>query len=184
MNNKYILLRHGETKYQANNEKIFYPFPENPPIELTAKGKQQIKDAVNSFEKVDIIYSSPFYRTKQTSAIASKKFGLKVNYDERLVDINFGIFHGRPTHELWDKISERELFDKKPEGGETRTEVQERIIDFFEEVDKKYKGKTILVISHADPIWLLVSHLKGLAKDETVKHKKDYHPKVGTFVRL
>lgn len=182
MRNKYIFLRHGETMYQAKRLKVFYPFPENPPISLTARGKKMIKDAVDSFEKVDVIYASPFYRTRQTAGIAVKRFKLKVNYDKRLIDINFGVYHGRPFNELWEVISERELFYKKPEGGETRRNVKKRVIDFYQEIDKKYQDKTILVISHADPIWLLVSYLKGLTEEETLKHKKDYHPKVGTFI--
>ena len=52
MRNKYILLRHGETKYQAQNLPVFYPFPEKPPISLTAKGKQQIKKAIDSFDEI------------------------------------------------------------------------------------------------------------------------------------
>lgn len=182
--NKYILLRHGETMYQAKGLEVFYPFPENPPISLTAKGKKMIKDAVDSFEKVDVIYASPFYRTRQSAAIASQKFGLKVNYDERLIDINFGIYHGRPFSDLWEAIEEKELFYKRPEGGETRREVKKRVVEFIEEIDKKYKEKVILIISHADPVWLLASYAKGLTEKETLEHKKDYHPKVGTFMKI
>lgn len=187
MRNKYILLRHGETKYQAEDLPIFYPFPENPPIGLTTKGKKMIKDAVLEIKKendIDIIYASPFYRTTQSANIASDILRVKPKYDKRLIDINFGIYHGKPFNELWNKISERELFYKKPEKGETRRNVKKRVLSFFKEIDKKHKDKTILIISHADPIWLLVSHLKGLTEEQTIKHKKDYHPKVGTFVKL
>jgi len=184
MNNKYILLRHGETMYQAKGLEVFYPFPENPPISLTTKGKKMIEDVVNNFEKVDVIYASPFYRTRQSAAIAAKKFGLKVKYDKRLIDINFGIYHGKSFSELWKVMDEKELFYKRPKGGETRREVKKRMVEFLKEVDKKHKDKVILIISHADPIWLLVSYAKDLTEKKTLEHKKDYHPKVGTFMEI
>ena len=187
MRNKYVFLRHGETKYQANGFPILYPSPENPPITLTVKGKGMIKDSVNEIKKkydIDLIYASPVYRTTQSSLIASKILGIKPKYDKRLVDINFGIYHGRPFKDLWDNISPRELFYKRPEGGETRREVKKRVLNLYKDLEKKHKGKIILIISHADPIWLLVSYLKGLTELETLKHKKDYHPHVGEYIEL
>ena len=187
MRNKYILLRHGETIYQTKKSSLLYPFPEKSQISLTAKGKKMIKDAVLEIKKesdIDLIFASPFYRTTQSAKIASEILGVKPKFDKRLIDINFGIYHGRTYKELWKDISERQIFYKRPPGGETRRNVKKRVLSFFKEIEKKHKDKTILVISHADPIWLLASHLKGLTEDETMAHKKDYHPKVGTFIKL
>jgi len=47
MNNKYILLRHGETRYQAEGLDILYPKNENPDLPITEHGKEQIKKVAN-----------------------------------------------------------------------------------------------------------------------------------------
>ena len=185
MKNKYILLRHGETPYQAKGLNLLYPNPFDDSVQLTARGKKMIKDAILEIKKkhkIDLIYSSPVYRTRQSSKIALEILKIKPKYDERLTDINFGIYNGRPIDDLWKDISQQEFFYKRPPKGENRRDVKKRVVSFFKEIDKQYKDKTILVISHADPIWMLASYLKGYTEKEILKHKKEDHPKVGHYV--
>ena len=149
MRNKYILLRHGETIYQTKKSSLLYPFPEKSPISLTAKGKKMIKDAVLEIKKesdIDLIFASPFYRTTQSAKIASEILGVKPKFDKRLIDINFGIYHGRTYKELWKDISERQIFYKRPPGGETRRNVKKRVLSFFKEkaADTARKGKVTI----------------------------------------
>ena len=43
MNNRYILLRHGNTIYQEEKKGFLYLIPERDPVFWTEKGKEQIK---------------------------------------------------------------------------------------------------------------------------------------------
>jgi len=90
MRNRYILMRHGETKYQATNSRMFYSAKEQFSLPITKKAEEVIKKQAKRLKKnVDLIYSSDFYRTKQTAEIVAKELGLKIKFDKRLRDTDF-----------------------------------------------------------------------------------------------
>ncbi len=207
LKNKYILLRHGETIYQTKKKGLLYPWPDFI-TNLTEKGKAQIKDAakqlknkktcpVGSRRKRDsfgvvLIYSSDFLRTRQTAEIIAKILGLKIIFDKRLRDINFGIFQGGKTDEYRKFfINKKQKFFKRPPKGESWRDVRKRTIDFIKDIEKKHKNKTILIISHGDPIWLLNGCLKGISEkkllekrqfDNTFSSVKGFYPGPGEFL--
>ena len=174
MQNIYFILRHGQTPYQLKKEKICYPWPEPLPILLTEKGKKQIKAAAKKLKKgkIDLIYSSDIPRARQTAEIVAKELGLKVIFDKRLRDVNMGIFRGRSYKEFQKYFSRRkELFFKSVPQGESWDDVKERMMNFLKEIDKKYKNKKILIVSHGDPLWLLEGAVKGLDNEQLLEQK-------------
>lgn len=174
MNNTYFLLRHGQTTYQLKKEKIIYPWPENEPILLTEEGKKQIGIVAEKLkkEKINLIFSSDITRARQTARIIAQEFKVKVIFDKRLREINVGIFRGKRTKEYHNYFSSpEEILWKTPPQGENLINCQKRIFDFFKEIDKKYKDKKILIISHGDPLWLLEGKIKGLSNEELLKQK-------------
>ncbi len=192
MRNKYILLRHGETKYQEENIPVIYSKEENPTIPLTGNGKEKIKKVAKELKtkSIDLIYSSPFKRAEQTASIIAEELGLKVNFDKRLIDTDFGIFHGRPITEYYDYFTkEKDRFLERSPQGENWTDVQERVLEFIKEIDKKYKDKKILIVSHGDPIWLLAGFLKQVNNKELAKKRhnsfgeyKGFYATTGQFI--
>ncbi len=171
LRNNYFLLRHGETVYQTRKRGIVYPWPENSLVKLTERGKTQIKRAakVLKAKKIDIIYSSDTFRTRQTAEIVAKEVGLKVIFDPRLRDINLGIYHGRKKEEFYRDFQRDnpKRFSKRPKGGESWNDLKRRMKDFIRSVDKKHTNKNILIISHGDPLWLLEKAVvKGLNNQE------------------
>jgi isoleucyl-tRNA synthetase len=51
------------------------------------------------------------------------------------------------------------------------------MLNFLREIDKKYKNKKILIVSHGDPLWLFWGALKGLTNQEFLDEmfvKKNY----------
>ncbi len=191
LRNCYFILRHGETIYQTKKKDLSYPsFPEKPPIKLTKNGENQIKAAVKKLKKenVDLIFSSDFFRTKQTAKIAAKELALKINFDKRLRDINLGIYHGRAKKEFYQNLPENptEIFYKKIPGGESWLDCQKRMLSFLKEIDKKYKGKTILIVSHGDPLWLLWGAVRNYSQKKLleIKLEKRNYPKVGELRKL
>ncbi len=172
--NNYFLLRHGQTPYQLKKDKIIYPWPEPKPLLLTKKGKEEIKSIAKKLkkEKIDLIFSSDLPRTRQTAEIIAEETGSKIVYDQRLREINVGIFRGRKIKEYYDYFSSpEEMFWKAPQKGENLREVQKRVFDFFKEIDKKYNRKNILIVSHGDPLWLLEGKIKKKSDAELIKEK-------------
>jgi len=192
LNNKYFLLRHGQTIYQKNGIKVNYPAGSDPTLSISPEGEEMIKTATNILksENISIIFSSPALRTKQSAEIAAKILGIKeINYDVRLLDINMGAFAGKTHKEYEDFFSNKtERFEKKPEGGENWSDIITRLKSFLNDVEKKYKAETILVVSHADPLWLLAGLLKGFEKNEEFfasrKSGDNLYPDVGELIRI
>ncbi len=171
--NKYFILRHGHSCRQM--KQIIVCWPEKIKCLLTKKGETQIKKAAIELakKKIDIIYCSDLLRTKQTAEIVAKKLGISIKTDPRLREINLGIYNGLPSSEFFKDFPRGriELFHKRPPKGETWTDCKERVFNFMKEIDKKHKNKTVLIVSHGDPLWLLEGMMKGLSTGELLEEK-------------
>ncbi|MFH1582293.1 MAG: histidine phosphatase family protein [bacterium] len=170
MENTYYLLRHGENVYQIKKKEFIYPPKDSSLVRLTKRGKDQVKRSLSKIkkEKINIIYSSNFYRTKETAIISSKELGIKeINFDKRLIDINMGIFHGEKKKSFYKFIGyKKRKFSKKPPKGESWNDLKKRMKDFLKEIDRKHKEKKILIVSHGDPLWILEGLIKGMTNQE------------------
>ena len=183
--NKYFILRHGES--ECFKKHILSYKNKGAGCPLTEKGREQIKKAAQELkkEKIDLIFSSDFLRTKQTAEIVSKEIGKKVKYDKRLIEVNIGVFDGENIKE-YRRLFEGKIdkFNKRPPKGESYTDVKKRIYDFLKEVDKEYKNKNILIVSHGGPILMAESIVRGFSREEIVEHWKDKRINVGELRRL
>lgn len=191
MNNKYILLRHGETRYQAKKLDLLYTKDENPDLPITENGKEKIRIVAKELKNkgIDLIYSSDYFRTRQTSKIVAEELGVDVKFDNRLIDTNFGVFHGKTGEEyrkFFSDTDKKERFFKRSPKGENWRDVRERVVAVIAEIEKEHNGKTILIVSHADPVWLLAGYLKGLSEDELLekRHTGGLWPDVGQYFEM
>jgi len=177
LNNKYYILRHGEAK--SNVDDIVSCWPEKFKNPLTEKGKLQIESVAERLKSknIDLIFSSPLLRTKETAEIMAKDLGLKIKFDKRLREIGFGIFNSKPAEEFVKYFKDfNDLKDRmktKSPGGENYTEVSKRVISFFKEVNNKYTGKNILIVSHQAPILLLRAEIIDLAVLDSIEELKN-----------
>ena len=58
------------------------------------------------------------------------------------------------------------------------------MVDFLEEIDKKYRNKNILIISHGTPLYLLEGTVRGLKDEKLLEENKDFLLEVGQFKKL
>jgi len=170
--NHYFVLRHGDTVW-TKTEKI-YPWPDGLNVHLTAEGKEAIRRAAKRLkgEKIDLIFSSDLYRTKQSSGIVAKELKLKVKFDKRLRDTFLGkYYHGRLKKDFYaDFPDPTKRFTTGPKGGETWNDVRQRVKSFLLDVEKENQGKNILIIGHGDPLWLLEGLVHNMTNEELLKH--------------
>ncbi|PJE57880.1 MAG: isoleucine--tRNA ligase [Candidatus Portnoybacteria bacterium CG10_big_fil_rev_8_21_14_0_10_36_7] len=150
---KLIFVRHGEA--EQNVKSICNGDIKNNKYHLTDRGVNDAKELAEklSKEKIDIIFSSDFLRTRETAEIISKGCEAEIIFDERLREINIGEFEGgsvADSRAFRDPKSDyyNVVFPK----GESLAEVGKRMSDFIVEITNKYAGKNILVVSHQDPI--------------------------------
>ncbi len=125
--NRYFIMRHGEARSNVANTLDKIGDPDN---HLTDKGRNQVVHAAAELrkEKIDLIIASPFVRTHETAKIVLKELALPdsaLMLDERLHEYN--------EHSLVD--------------------VRKRVGDFLFEIERRYSGKNVLIVSHGNPLW-------------------------------
>ena len=176
LNNKYYILRHGEAL--SNVKDIVSSWPEKFNNHLTKKGREMIKESAQQLKNtcaeqglsINLIFTSPLLRTKQTAEIVGEALKIKPKIDKRLREVGFGKLSNGPIDTLWNFFkNEEERIKKRPPKGETYVEILDRLINFLKDTDKKYKNKNILIISHEGPLVLLEGKVMGLSLKETIK---------------
>jgi isoleucyl-tRNA synthetase len=187
---KLVFVRHGESENNAAD--IVYCGTDK--YALTEKGRGQISAAAEKL-KIDlaeqkdkiIFYASPLLRTKESAEIISKALGLEAISDNDLREIDLGAWNDRTRDDL-EKNDElrRKYLTAKPEDkmdipygntGETQMQVGERMYNWLLKILPENEGKTILIVSHSDPIDDLISVLRGRSKHEAglSLYSPDYH---------
>ncbi len=177
--NKYFVMRHGEAE---NNVLQICSTNVNNPHHLTEKGKEQALESAKTLidKKIDLIFISPFLRTKETTAIVTKVINFTasdVQEDTRLRELGDGIFEGKPMHStgaLYEEGGNFNRYDHAPEGGESLIDVKKRVGDFINEIDQKYQDKNILIITHQGTSGALYSAISGLDKEKTTLERKEF----------
>src|SRR3989344_2536493 len=180
LNNKYFLLRHGESP--INLKGLVSCWPEIIYSPLTRKGAKQIKEAAKKLkkEKIGSIFSSDILRTKQTAEIVAKELGLKIKFDKRLRDVKLGILNGqhiKKAGKFWvkegEKLSPSEYYKRRftvaPPGGENYVDIEKRMMSFLEEVEKKHQGENVLVVGHKRPLTLLERMVFGWSQEKFIE---------------
>jgi broad specificity phosphatase PhoE len=170
LRNKYYIMRHGQAK--SNVLRLCSNWPEQFNNPLTTIGKKAIKASAESLKNknINLIFNSPLKRTKMSAEITGKILKITPRPDKRLMEIDFGDYNNHHLEGMWSAFKqEEERIHKGADGGETYTEVLNRMMDFLRETDEKYAGKNILVISHEGPLFLLQGKVMGLTIKETIE---------------
>jgi alpha-ribazole phosphatase len=165
-------------------------------IDVAASFATEVANAQKKLAEMtfDAVYTSPLQRCVKLAEALN--LGDLVE-DHRLKELNFGDWELL----VWDDIP-RDIFDdwahdyanKAPPNGETFSQLQQRSINFLDEMLNKHLSENILVISHGGLIRALLAHvlnmeLKGLFRF-TIDHgsvtQLDFSQKVPkiTFVNL
>jgi len=185
LNNTYFILRHG----QASSNKYHFVscWPEKRYNPLTAEGKKQIKKIIPVLKKkkIDLIFSSDLLRTKQTAKLIADSLGVKINFDKRLREMEFGVFNGK-DEEKWKGFFRDRLkrFVKRPQKGENYRDIRKRMNNFFKAINKKHKNKNILIVSHGALLFSLQVIVKGLGEAEEKEDGKRFGIKNGELKKL
>lgn len=175
--NKYLIMRHGEAE---NNTLEIVSSDINNTHHLTEKGRGQVREFALSLRerKVDMIFVSPFLRTRETAEIVAEVLGMPlkdINYDVRLVELNDGIFDAKPSKEVNNFLIQNNLdrYSGASPDGESLVDVKKRVGEFLYEVEEKYQNKNILIITHEDVGYALISVASGLDKKATLEEIKN-----------
>ncbi|MBI4146362.1 histidine phosphatase family protein [Candidatus Woesearchaeota archaeon] len=154
---KLFLVRHGETI--ENKQGIMQGWL---PGKLSSEGKKQAKQLADRLKNVplDIIYTSDLKRCVDTAqAIAEFHPNIRITKTSALRERSVGEFEGRKKAEVdWSGLA-GDLYTNRPPGGETFQEMWQRVQKFYQELIKKHKTSTVLVVSHGGPLMFLQTRI-------------------------
>ena len=171
---KWFVTRHGQTDW--NKEERYMGHREIP---MSDKGKEQINASAQQLEhkKIDIIISSDLLRCKETAEIIGKKLGIEPIFDKRLREIDEGAWEGLLRSEVMEKFPDlwekRTDLDNKRGGAETWRDVSSRMKEAFDDYQKQYKDKNVLLVTHGGAIGSLTAMLRGFPEGKippTISH--------------
>jgi broad specificity phosphatase PhoE len=172
-------IRHGEV---YNPKRILYG--RLPGFPLSEKGRSEAGQAADKLKNRGIkkIYTSPLLRARQTSDIIGKKLNLKTAKSLYLTELRM-IFQGMDADEYKVKIQPY-LFSPEyvKKGQESVDETFIRMSRFFDNIVRNNKDKTVLIVSHGDPISIFVAKTSG--REFTWNYKKSHYLKTAHFIRL
>lgn len=166
-----VLLRHGETAWNAENR-----FQGQADIGLNELGWEQARAAAPGIVRLnlDVLYSSPLLRARQTASQVGALGALPIRFDDRLAEIHCGSWSGKLTTELLAENPDLlpvwqsgEDFRRSPTG-ETEAEVADRVQAALEDIIASNHGKTIGVVGHGLALRAGLARLLGLAQDQAL----------------
>lgn len=163
-----FLVRHGQTPTTGKT------LPGRAKgLHLGDKGHEQAANVAERLaplaKNIAAVYASPLERTRETAAPIGKAVGQRVRTHRGLVECDFGDWTGAELKTL-GKLPEWKQVQRYPSGfrfpgGESFSEMQVRINGAVAAMVTSHPGKTVVAVSHADPIKAVVAHAMGTHLD-------------------
>ena len=115
------------------------------------------------------LYVSPLERTRETAAPIAKALHLRAVSERGLLECDFGSWTGKKLSLLskkaeWKSVQNSPSTFRFPDG-ESFSEMQQRIWATLEKIATQHRGRTVVVVSHADPIKAAVTYAQGVPLD-------------------
>ncbi|WP_281738401.1 histidine phosphatase family protein [Enterococcus dispar] len=138
------LARHGQTQW--NVEKRICGRADVP---LTTVGRRQAQNLVQKLSdkkiKIDRIIVSPLCRAQETALIVNEKLQLPLVTDERLIEMDFGVYDGKAISTP-DFQKARLEFSLPFPNGESILDVASRVYPLLSELENR--SEQVLLVCH------------------------------------
>ena len=163
-----LLVRHGATTTTGT------VLPGRAPgLHLAEKGEGQALAVAERLAELSrppvALYVSPLERTRETARPIAKALGLRAVVERGLLECDFGDWTGKKLSLLrkkpeWHAVQHAPSAFRFPQG-ESFAEMQTRMWTTLQRLAAQHRNKTIVVVSHADPIKAAVTHALGVPLD-------------------
>lgn len=150
---KVYIMRHGKTDWNA-----LFKCQGQTDIPLNEEGRKMAREARERYKdlKYDVCFTSPLVRARETAEIITAGRNVEIIPDDRLKEINLGIYSGeervleRPGSPLYDFFMAPDRFTADP-SMESFEALYARGKDFVDNVLVPLKDKydAVLIVAHA-----------------------------------
>ena len=165
------IIRHGRTDW--NDEERLQGRTDIP---LNEEGRKMARKAAEDFKDInfDIAFCSPLSRAKETAEILLEGRDIPIVFDERLLEMSFGVCEGMkyyfadPNTKVSTFFRDPEHYTDPPEGAESMDELFERTGEFLREVvePELSKGKDVLIVGHGAMNSAIICQVKNIPRSE------------------
>jgi probable phosphoglycerate mutase len=159
-------MRHGHS--QANQEGRIISAPPRGLMEfgLSPRGRDQLDALLADWRwaSPQRILHSDFRRTTETAERVAMHFGRALVAEPRLRERHFGELEGQ-SDARYAGVWAQDASDpgRCRDGVEPVTEVAARMRAVIDELEREQRGETVLLVSHGDPLQILLTALEGRA---------------------
>jgi isoleucyl-tRNA synthetase/bisphosphoglycerate-dependent phosphoglycerate mutase len=162
------LVRHGETESNINERVAGHT-----ECELTSTGKLQAAATAKILQDqhFDVLLHSDLHRATHTAELLNETLQIaEVHAMSELRERSFGNFEGKHYKDVLQHAHDLSpFFDVPDETVETANQLYERVQNALHTIHERYKGKRVLVVSHAVFIATALAYAKnGVRKDARV----------------
>ena len=162
---RLILVRHGESTW--NTAKLIQGHADH--AKLTDRGREQARLVVEQLREFDIrrAVSSDLQRARETAEIVCRGLAVEFLVDATLRERSFGVIEGsalRVAPPALTGIDGNVVVDDtaRPEGGESLADVYRRGASFVDDIVERYRGETVLVVTHGGVIRTISAYCQGV----------------------
>ena len=161
------IMRHGRTDW--NDQRRLQGRTDIP---LNDEGRRMAEAAAAEYADIpfDICFCSPLVRAAETAQILLRGRNVPIEYDERLVEMSFGVYEGTansfqiPDCPVNEFFFHPETYDIAVEGGENTQEMFDRTGAFLRE--RVYplveQGRSVLIVGHGAMNLSIVCQVRGI----------------------
>ena len=169
--NIYVM-RHGTTVW---NEKGITQGRTNNRLSKAGKILTEQVALENKNTRFDVIFCSPLMRTMQTANIMNKYHGAKIIKDDRLIEIDQGVFSGKSKNDISEEQMKLKLVRSKECGMESYQSVYERVKFFVDELVENKQYQNVLIVTHNVTASFINDILGGIKVDfENDSHLRNF----------
>ena len=155
---KFVLVRAGSTDLD-NQGRILGSLD----LPLSQTGELEVQATADELNKLEIsaIYSSAGLAAQQTAFQLSRDGAIRVRVDEKLTNLDHGLWHGKSLDEL--KETQPKLYRQwmehpeavHPPEGESVQEVRKRVANLLKKIHKKFKTGIVVIVA-PDPLLSII----------------------------
>jgi len=167
MSGNLYVIRHGKTDWNEIPK-----LQGHTDIPLNDAGIRMAEEAADRYRDVhfDIAFCSPLKRAAETARILLEGRDIPIIYDERLEEMNFGIYEG--TKNYFDDPScpvnlfftHPEWYHEAPPEGESIDDLMDRTGRFLDEKVRPLleEGKDVLIVGHGAMNSAIITRIRDL----------------------
>jgi broad specificity phosphatase PhoE len=163
---RVLLVRHGTTRMNVENR-----YRGRWDVPLDAQGYQEAVDAARALSDAGLtaVYTGPLRRTIATAQVIADEAGVPdIRILQGFINLDYGVWHGMTSKEA--SVSDSVAFEAYRSApmrcvcpnGERLVDARDRMLEAIELIGSRHQGETVVGVTHAVMIRLVIAHLEGI----------------------